>query len=118
MGLEVGLEALSLNHSKIESNSEQFLNLKSSDEQTFKVGLETVRQSVTIRTMLDDLGIDGEEEDNDTLLPLPEVSGPVLKKAMVWCEKHKGKHMAIYISKVFLGVNPIPKVSMASFENH
>ena len=94
MELEVGLEALSLVNSKIE-RKEQFLNLKSSDEQTFKVGLETVRQSVTIRTMLDDLGIDGEEEDHDTLLPLPEVTGPILKKALVWCEKHKGKSFII-----------------------
>ena len=35
-----------------------FIKLQSSDGETFLVDLEIARQSVTIRTMLEDLGID------------------------------------------------------------
>ena len=39
------------------------LQLKSSDDVEFCVGLEIARKSMTIRTMLDDLGLeDGDEE--------------------------------------------------------
>ena len=68
------------------------LNIKTSDDQTFKVDWDVARQSQTIRTMLDDLGIEEDGDSEDTIpLPNEEVTGPVFKKALVWCEKNRGK---------------------------
>ena len=68
------------------------LSIKTSDDQTFKVDWDVARQSQTIRTMLDDLGIE-EDGDSEDIIPLPneEVTGPVFKKALEWCEKNRGK---------------------------
>ena len=53
---------------------------------------EVARQNQTIRTMLDDLGIDEDADSEDTIpLPNEEVTGPVFKKALEWCEKNRGK---------------------------
>ena len=68
------------------------LNIKTSDDQTFNVDWEVARQSQTIRTMLDDLGIDEDGDSEDTIpLPNEEVTGPVFKKVLDWCEKNRGK---------------------------
>ena len=68
------------------------LSIKTSDDQTFKVDWDVARQSQTIRTMLDDLGIDEDGDSEDTIpLPNEEVTGPVFKKALEWCEKNRGK---------------------------
>ena len=69
------------------------LNIKTSDDQTFKVDWDVARQSKTIRTMLDDLGIEEDDESDTDTIPLPneEVTGPVFKKALQWCEKNRGK---------------------------
>ena len=68
------------------------LNIKTSDDQIFKVDWDVARQSKTIRTMLDDLGIEEDGDSEDTIpLPNEEVTGPVFQKALVWCEKNRGK---------------------------
>ena len=68
------------------------LSIKTSDDQTFKVDWDVARQSQTIRTMLDDLGIEEDGDSNDTIpLPNEEVTGPVFQKALEWCEKNRGK---------------------------
>ena len=68
------------------------LNIKTSDDQTFKVDWDVARQSQTIRTMLDDLGIEEDGDSEDTIpLPNDEVTGPVFKKALEWCEKNRSK---------------------------
>ena len=68
------------------------LNIKTSDDQTFTVEWDIARQSQTIRTMLDDLGIEEDGDTEDTLpLPNEEVTGPVFKKALEWCEKNRDK---------------------------
>ena len=68
------------------------LNIKTSDDQTFKVDWEVARQSQTIRTMLDDLGIDEDTDSEDTIpLPNEEITGPVFQKALEWCKKNRGK---------------------------
>ena len=43
-----------------------------------QVDVEIAKQSVTIKTMLDDLGIG---EDDDEGIPLPNVNAAILKKA-------------------------------------
>ncbi|XP_063968788.1 S-phase kinase-associated protein 1-like [Lytechinus pictus] len=62
------------------------IKLASSDGEVFEVEVEVARQSVIIKTMLEDLGMD--EEDDDAI-PLPNVNGTILKKVLEWCHFHR-----------------------------
>ena len=62
--------------------------LQSSDGEKFEVPKEIARKSVTIKTMLEDLGLD-DDDSNCEAVPLPNVVGSVLKKVIEWCKKHK-----------------------------
>merc|ERR1719244_1280499 len=62
------------------------IRLKSSDGEVFPVDVEIAKQSVTIKTMLDDLGI---EDDDEEPVPLPNVNAAILKKVIQWCTHHK-----------------------------
>ena len=54
--------------------------------EVFPVDIEVAKMSDTIKTMMDDLGIeDGKEE----LVPIPNVDGPVLKMVIEWAKHHK-----------------------------
>jgi len=62
------------------------LKLKSSDGEEFSVDQQTIRCSLTIKTMLEDLGVeDGEEE----FIPLPNVTATILAKVIEWATHHK-----------------------------
>merc|ERR1712025_505389 len=74
------------------SSKMKSLSIKTSDDQTFKGDWDIARQSQTVRTMLDDLGIEEDGDSEDTIpLPNEEITGPVFKKALEWCEKNRGK---------------------------
>merc|ERR1712141_837779 len=62
------------------------IKLQSSDGETFPVDVDIARQSVTIRTMLEDLGM---EEEEDEVVPLPNVNAAILKKVIQWCSFHR-----------------------------
>lgn len=62
------------------------IRLQSSDGETFDVDVEIAKQSVTIKTMLEDLGM---EEDEEEAIPLPNVNASILKKVIQWCTYHK-----------------------------
>ena len=62
------------------------MKLQSSDGKDFKVPLEIAKQSHTIKTMVEDLGI---AEDDDSAVPLPNVSAVILEKVIEWAEQHK-----------------------------
>ena len=50
------------------------INIQSSDGENFKVDLDVAKMSITIRTMLEDLGVEKEEDkDVDEVLPLPSI---------------------------------------------
>ena len=57
------------------------IKLQSSDGQVFPVDVLIAKQSVTIKTMLQDLVMDEEDEEE---VPLPNVSSAILKKVIQW----------------------------------
>ena len=67
------------------------INIQSSDGKTFLVNLDAAKMSVTIRTMLEDLDIekDSDEEEIKDVLPIPNIDANVLQKVIDWCEEHK-----------------------------
>lgn len=60
------------------------VTLRSAEGRTFQVSVEGARCSQTLRTMLDDLGVD----ENDPI-PVPNVSSEVLELIVSWIEFHK-----------------------------
>ena len=64
------------------------IKLQSSDGEIFPVDVEIARKSTTIKTMLEDLGITGEEDDTEAV-PLPNVNATILKKVLEWATYHK-----------------------------
>ncbi|XP_055254527.1 S-phase kinase-associated protein 1-like [Moschus berezovskii] len=63
------------------------IKLQSSDGEIFEVDVEIAKQSVTIKTMLEDLVT--EDEGDDDPVPLPNVNAAILKKVIQWCTHHK-----------------------------
>ncbi len=53
------------------------MKVQSSDGEVFSVDFEVIKQSTTIKTMVDDLSIDDIE---DEIVPLPNVTAGILKK--------------------------------------
>ena len=62
------------------------IKLQSSDGEVFEVDVEIAKASVTIKTMLEDLGMD---EDEEEVVPLPNVSSTILRKVIQWATYHK-----------------------------
>ncbi|CAB4061859.1 SKP1 [Lepeophtheirus salmonis] len=62
------------------------IKLQSSDGEIFTVDTEIAKQSVTIKTMLEDLGMEDEEEE---VVPLPNVNAAILRKTIQWATYHK-----------------------------
>ncbi|KAK1333700.1 hypothetical protein QTO34_006086 [Cnephaeus nilssonii] len=58
-----------------------------SDGEIFEFDIEIAKQSVTINTMLEDLGMD--DEGDDEPVPLPNVNAAIFKKVIQWCTHHK-----------------------------
>ncbi|XP_065401967.1 S-phase kinase-associated protein 1 isoform X1 [Macaca fascicularis] len=80
-------EACSGRASSQRSISMPSIKLQSSDGEIFEVDVEIAKQSVTIKTMLEDLGMDDEGDDDP--VPLPNVNAAILKKVIQWCTHHK-----------------------------
>lgn len=62
------------------------IKLQSADGVTFDEEIQIAKCSGTIRTMLDDLGVD---EGEDEVVPLPNVNSAILKKVLQWANFHK-----------------------------
>lgn len=56
------------------------VKVQSSDGEVFTVDFEVIKQSTTIKTMVDDLSIDDIE---DEIVPLPNVTAGILKKVKI-----------------------------------
>ena len=76
------------------------IHLKSSDDEVFEVDVEIAKASMTIKTMLEDLGMDDDDEEP---VPLPNVNAAILRKVVNWATHHKDDP-------------PLPEVSRTSEE--
>ena len=69
------------------------IRLQSSEGETCNVDLEVAKESMTIKTMLDDLGFEGDREEEK--VPLPNVDSKVLNKVIEWATHHKNNPVEI-----------------------
>ena len=60
------------------------IQLSSSDAQTFQVEKKVAEKSVLLKNMLEDVG-----DTSDSSIPLPNVTGKILKKVIQYCQHHK-----------------------------
>uniref|UniRef100_A0A1I8ARP0 Skp1-related protein n=1 Tax=Steinernema glaseri TaxID=37863 RepID=A0A1I8ARP0_9BILA len=65
------------------------IQVQSSDNESFTVDRDVIRLSVTINTMLQDLGMDDEGESMTEAIPLQNVNASILRKVITWCQHHK-----------------------------
>ena len=63
------------------------IKLVSSNGKECPVEMDIARKSATIKTMLEDLGLD--DCYNGEPVPLPTVDNDILEKVIEWCTKHK-----------------------------
>jgi len=61
------------------------IKLQSAEGETFAVDTQVIRCSLTIRTMLEDLGMD----DGEEVIPLTNVNSAILRKVLQWAAHHK-----------------------------
>lgn len=64
----------------------QMIKLQSSDGEIFEVEVKVAQCSMTIKQMLEDLGM---EENDEEVIPLPNVSAAILRKVIHWANHHK-----------------------------
>jgi len=65
--------------------------IQSSDGDNFKVDLDAAKKPVTIWTMLEDLGVEknNDEDEVKEVLPLSNIDSEVLRKIIHWCVQQK-----------------------------
>ncbi|KAK7940883.1 Skp1 family- dimerization domain-containing protein [Apiospora aurea] len=62
------------------------VRLQSNDNQVMDVDKAVAERSLLIKNMLEDLGDAAASE----IIPIPNVTEPVLRKVIDWCEHHRG----------------------------
>eukprot|EP01136_Pigoraptor_vietnamica_P044979 Opistho-1_new@22382 len=67
------------------------VKLQSSDGVEISVEIEVAKMSETVKNMIEDLGVEGD----DTPIPLPNVTGPILTKVIEYCRHHKDDPPAV-----------------------
>ena len=64
------------------------INLESSDKKVFPVDVEVAKKSITLRDLMENLGIEDGDEDGEPI-PLPKVDAANLERLLQWAEEHK-----------------------------
>ncbi|KAK5985999.1 S-phase kinase-associated protein 1 [Trichostrongylus colubriformis] len=64
---------------------ERIYKVQTKEQEICEVPASVIAMSKLVTTMLEDLSL----QDDDTPIPIPNVSAPVFKKVVAWCEKHK-----------------------------
>lgn len=64
------------------ATTEQKVKLASSDGQEFTVKLSVANMSITLKNMLEDI------PESESAVPLPNVTGKILEKVIVFCQYH------------------------------
>lgn len=64
-----------------------FIKLESFDCVQFKIDAETAKFSGTIKNCLDECGLNNE---NDAIVPLPNVNSNILRLIVEWANHHRG----------------------------
>jgi len=62
------------------------IKLRSSDGEVFPVDYDVAKVSMTLKTMVENLGL---EEDDEEIVPLPNINSEILKKVIEWATYHK-----------------------------
>ncbi|OXA64765.1 S-phase kinase-associated protein 1 isoform X2 [Folsomia candida] len=62
-----------------------FINLESSDGDMLKVDVDVITCSLTIKQLIDNLGVG----DDSEVVPLKNISTEILQKVITWAEHHK-----------------------------
>lgn len=62
------------------------IKLQSCDNEIFNIDIEIAKCSSTIKTMVEDLGL---EEGDEEVVPLPNVNAAILRKVIQWATYHK-----------------------------
>ena len=61
------------------------VQLKSKDDKVFNVDKDVACMSTTIKNLIEDI----DELDDETAIPVPNVSGAILEKVVQYCEYHQ-----------------------------
>lgn len=77
---------------EVQEEPKKYITLRSSDDRSFTVDDKVAKLSETIKTMLDTLG--SQEQEDDTPIPITNVTGDVLAKVVEWGNHHKDRPRA------------------------
>lgn len=65
------------------------IKLKTSEGEIFEIDVKIAKCSATIKTMLEECGMDEEVEGDGAVLPLSEISAETLRLILEWAHHHK-----------------------------
>ncbi|PIC39752.1 hypothetical protein B9Z55_011342 [Caenorhabditis nigoni] len=76
-----------------------YFNLESCDKEIVQISDLAVPQMITIHNLVSGLGYDAEKAAKD-VLPIDNVTGATLKRAVAWCEHHRGELLRYCCKKI------------------
>ncbi|PIC39747.1 hypothetical protein B9Z55_011338 [Caenorhabditis nigoni] len=88
-----------------------YFNLESCDKEIVQISDLAVPQMITIHNLVSGLGYDAEKAAKD-VLPIDNVTGATLKRAVAWCEHHRGEVIPEEKTESFPRQTTIPEWDM------